>query len=564
MPTGGSSSNISAAGRSIVSERAAGWKKAGQQPLLRNPPTLRVANNFDAIITHELTNLSSVGRHYPPMLALLAAAPPPLSRGPTTSRAAVSAVRMMPYRDEMGTPWKPASWEQESVSSFDYSAWSKSLRETMVGIDSVRQCLRNTKKVLPLLKEITTRDYFSFFAVNLITPCSYFPSEEAGCEIDRCEIEATFDRDIPPELLKRDMSEYDFAIDGWCRKDMPSDFTEYFDLRKCPSRDTGYDGSRVWQFIHNKICFRKQLRDPQNSWKRDYNRAVSGMHATVHAEIVADLGLTEEGRDEYRRRLRDEPGAITNLYFVYMLTLCALHDSSARLNSESYLGDAVVKPLMQELTQAELLANPAVQRAALNLRSHAGSHATEVWRMRMRTRDLKAIMGCVQCNLCRVHGTVMALGFGATLQVLLGSDGRGGDPLDLDRVQLAALVVTAEKFGRACETVERFRDFDGEQYSQVTRTYAELESDNAALVAEVVRLKAQLTVCSVSGVVAATSAEGQDAKDGAPGGKGFGGGEATRDPEPTAYDPNDPKGKQQAIHKAESFTEYLAKREAAS
>ena len=47
------------------------------------------------------------------------------------------------------------------------------------------------------------------------------------------------------------------------------------------------------------------------------------------------------------------------------------------------------------------------------------------------------------------------------------------------------------------------------------------------------------------------------------GGKGFGGGEATRDPAPTAYDPNDPKGKQQAIHKAESFAEYLAKRSSA-
>ena len=45
------------------------------------------------------------------------------------------------------------------------------------------------------------------------------------------------------------------------------------------------------------------------------------------------------------------------------------------------------------------------------------------------------------------------------------------------------------------------------------------------------------------------------------GGKGFGGGEATRDPEPTEIDPNDPKGKQQAIHKAESFADYLAKRQ---
>ena len=44
-------------------------------------------------------------------------------------------------------------------------------------------------------------------------------------------------------------------------------------------------------------------------------------------------------------------------------------------------------------------------------------------------------------------------------------------------------------------------------------------------------------------------------------GKGFGGGEATRDPAPTEVDPNDPKGKQQAIHKAESFADYLARRQ---
>ena len=45
-------------------------------------------------------------------------------------------------------------------------------------------------------------------------------------------------------------------------------------------------------------------------------------------------------------------------------------------------------------------------------------------------------------------------------------------------------------------------------------------------------------------------------------GKGFGGGEATRDPAPTTIDPNDPKGKQQAIFKAESFADYLARRNA--
>ena len=53
-----------------------------------------------------------------------------------------------------------------------------------------------------------------------------------------------------------------------------------------------------------------------------------------------------------------------------------------------------------------------------------------------------------------------------------------------------------------------------------------------------------------------------DCGGGGGGRKGFGGGEATRDPAPTAYDPSDPKGRQLAIHKAESFAEYFAKRNA--
>ena len=119
---------------------------------------------------------------------------------------------------------------------------------------------------------------------------------------------------------------------------------------------------------------------------------------------------------------------------------------------------------MQQLTGAQLVTCSHVQRAASNLRNHAESASAEVWRCRLRTRDLKQMMGCVQCNLCRVHGTVMCLGLAATLQVLLGSDGRGGDPLALDRVQIASLVSTAAKFGAACETIELFADLDDDDY----------------------------------------------------------------------------------------------------
>ena len=39
-----------------------------------------------------------------------------------------------------------------------------------------------------------------------------------------------------------------------------------------------------------------------------------------------------------------------------------------------------------------------------------------VWKVRLRTRDLLRIMNCVQCNLCRLHGKVLACGLASALQ----------------------------------------------------------------------------------------------------------------------------------------------------
>jgi len=291
------------------------------------------------------------------------------------------------------------------------------------------------------------------------------PTSEDPCELDRCEVDPA--EDVPDALIERDEDEYEFALDCWARKDMSSDFTEYYDLRVAKERNTGYDGRRIWRFIHQRICFQRDIDKIESGWKRDFNRAVSGMHAAVDAQILNDIGLTEEGRLEYHRRLRDEPGSIANLYFAYMLTLCAISDCRERLDKCGYLGEAdKILPAMQALTASELIGSEAVQAAAQNLRAHAQTPQAAVWKARLRTRDLMAIMNCVQCNLCRLHGKVMALGLGATMQVLLGSDGRGGDPLVLDRVQVGALVATAAKFGNACSIVERFRELDGDDMTK--------------------------------------------------------------------------------------------------
>jgi hypothetical protein len=109
------------------------------------------------------------------------------------------------------------AWEEAEMPSFDYESVlldDRDWHDTTAAIESVRQCLRKTKKVLPLLKQIASRDFFSYYAINLITPCMYFPDYLDTCEIDRCEVDPVRDRDVPSKLLDRDLHEYGFTIDG--------------------------------------------------------------------------------------------------------------------------------------------------------------------------------------------------------------------------------------------------------------------------------------------------------------------------------------------------------------
>ena len=65
---------------------------------------------------------------------------------------------------------------------------------------------------------------------------------------------------------------------------------------------------------------------------------------------------------------------MANLYFAYMLTLCALLDCRERLVACNYLGEGEgVRPLMRQLVESPLLSARPVQRAAESLREHARS-----------------------------------------------------------------------------------------------------------------------------------------------------------------------------------------------
>ena len=137
------------------------------------------------------------------------------------------------------------------------------------GVAAVRR--ENSAHVLPFLKDIRKKRFFRLFAADLLAGCAYMPTNEEPCELDACEVDST--DDVPDSLVTRDENESEFELDSWARWDQPSDFTEYYDLQEVPESNTGYDGSKVWGFIHSMISFQQKIDEPVRSLDALHTRA---------------------------------------------------------------------------------------------------------------------------------------------------------------------------------------------------------------------------------------------------------------------------------------------------
>jgi hypothetical protein len=249
---------------------------------------------------------------------------------------------------------------------------------------------------------------------------------------------------------------------------MPSE--DYYDSVAFPESYTGFDGSEVWNFIHERICFSEYDGD---HWKADFNKAVSGLHSMISAQVTRGIrDKIERGEDfssvevwtnpkeEFQRRLGpngETPLAIENLYFVFMLLLKAVSKARGRLLADCDSGkiDAEAAAELRAVLAFPLLDNKSVGAASQKLHDHAVKDSDSVgalWEARMRSRDLLRIMNCVQCNKCRLHGKISMMGLATAFQLLVGTKGEGGDVTRVHRVELAALMTTLRK----CSTAIQF------------------------------------------------------------------------------------------------------------
>uniref|UniRef100_A0A8C6PD98 Endoplasmic reticulum oxidoreductase 1 beta n=2 Tax=Nothobranchius furzeri TaxID=105023 RepID=A0A8C6PD98_NOTFU len=217
----------------------------------------------------------------------------------------------------------------------------------------------NNFKIYPRMKNLTERDYFRYYRVNLKRPCPFWP-DDGHCSIKDCHVEPC------PEVRGQPLSLYTFswiklaeceqakelgainsalsnyskeAFADWARHDDAQDHfcelddetspdAEYVDLLLNPERYTGYKGPsawRVWNSIYEENCFKpRSVYRPLNplapsrgegfyTWleglcleKRVFYRVISGLHSSINIHLCAEYLLDEGwGRSVWGPNIRE-------------------------------------------------------------------------------------------------------------------------------------------------------------------------------------------------------------------------------------------------------------------
>ena len=140
---------------------------------------------------------------------------------------------------------------------------------------------------LSLLEEIRGHKFFSLYSIDLLANCAYLGGAPEECEFDACEVLPV--DPVPLHLMERDRKERGFELDAWARFDLPSE--DYYDLEEYPEGYTGYDGTSVWKFLYENLTFGKEAIEEENDpngWHNVFDRAVSGLHASIACHVVDD------------------------------------------------------------------------------------------------------------------------------------------------------------------------------------------------------------------------------------------------------------------------------------
>ena len=230
-----------------------------------------------------------------------------------------------------------------------------------------------------------------------------------------------------------------------------------------PERNTGYNGTHIWNAIYKENCL---ANSDQCYEERVLYRLLSGLHTSTTLGIAKNYyppskrknrTTWEPNPELFMAKFQNHPEHLRNLHFSYVVLLRALKKASVFLNhyeikSGNIVDDELTARLLKRLLDSDILESCQPVFSAFDERlMFAGSESLALQQnFKGVFHNISSIFDCVQCQQCKLHGKMSMLGYGAALKILFM---KNAESYSLTRNEVVAFINTVAKFSEALRDI---------------------------------------------------------------------------------------------------------------
>jgi len=280
-----------------------------------------------------------------------------------------------------------------------------------------------------------------------------------------------------------------------CSQIKGGDGMNVVNLQLNPERNTGYNGTHIWNAIYEENCLAVDgsASGPMCYEERVLYRLLSGLHTSTTLSIAKNYypPSKKKGRIDWEPnpqyfmdKFADHPEHLRNLHFSYVVLLRALKKASPflynyEIKTGDILDDEMATILLKRLLDTAILRSCHDVFSAfdenLMFKEQANSISLQE-NFKGVFHNVSSILDCVQCQQCKLHGKMAMLGYGAALKILFLPEDIYA--LSLSRNEIVAFLNTVAKMS---ESVREIRELTQLYWSTHTRLEKTTSSDQPVL-----------------------------------------------------------------------------------
>ena len=248
-----------------------------------------------------------------------------------------------------------------------------------------------------------------------------------------------------------------------CASISHGDSSKAINLMLNPERNTGYNGTHIWNAIYQENC----LANGDACYEeRVLYRLLSGLHTSTTLGITKNYFPPSKRKNRtnwepnpelFMEKFQNHPEHLRNLHFSYVVLLRALKKASGFLNhyeikSGNIVDDELTSRLLKRLLDSDILESCQPVFSAFDERlMFAGPESLALQQnFKGVFHNISSIFDCVQCQQCKLHGKMSMLGYGAALKILFM---KNSESYSLTRNEVVAFINTVAKFSEALRDV---------------------------------------------------------------------------------------------------------------